>query len=176
MKLMDYRLKGITSPSDMGVEIPGSNYNSKQDFSVAMQKSTSRVMMTSRQTSSRGSLQQINPNIKKKRNKIEQQKTKEVKKNSKIDSQQIDPKEIFQKRLKLLNFGEDEGEKLDNIREKKKKEAKATIKVSESCAQSEIKNSQTETKLDEIKHSSDIKNQILSIDSKINESLLKSNP
>lgn len=134
VKLMDYRLKGIPSPSEMEVEIPGSSYNNDQDFSTSMKKPTSRVLTTSRQTSSRGSLKQIKPKMIKKKVKVESnnKKSKECLKVNGKKGVKEDNKLIIKKRLELLNLDEENEEKENNMRKEKKKKAKAILLVSDS--------------------------------------------
>jgi len=161
LKLMDYRLKGVASPSDNLVGAPESESHTHQDFSSVAQKSTSRVI-SSKQRSSRGSMKQS----KQKRLKAKE----EVK-----DTDVVDTVKLINKRLELLKLDEDdEAKQLLKEREKKKMEAKKLIMLSDSIPQSKSAKS-GEAQKEESKSSKlkDIKNIVISIDSKVHGSLLK---
>ncbi|CAI2384453.1 unnamed protein product [Moneuplotes crassus] len=168
LKLMDYRLKGMTSPSNTGKAPPSIGFNTNNDFSSTVQKSTSRVL-TSRQASSRGSLKPIVQSKSKKGPKLAKTTVKVAKSKP---SEKKEDKEIIQKRLALLNFDEENGQ-IDNERELKKKEAKAQLNISESMAKSQEGQDELDKKEESTKDN--VKNKILSIDSKLSGSMFKDN-
>lgn len=155
IKLIDYRLKGVSSPSENTVIAGGdSEYNIHQDFTSANKNSISRKVVNSRQTSSRSSI-----------------KPEKVESKKKINSnkENIKTQELIKKRLELLQLGEDDEAEFVNNRNKKQKEAKKSIPVSESMAQSRHAESQ------KFESDTNIKNHVISIDSKMYGSLLQGN-
>lgn len=155
IKLIDYRLKGVSSPSENTVMVGrDSEYNTHQDFTSANKTSMSRKVVNSRQTSSRSS--------------VKPEKA-EIKKKITSNKENIETQELIKKRLELLQLGEDDEAEFVNNRHKKQKEAKKSIPVSESVAQSRYAESQ------KCESEANIKNHVISIDSKMYGSLLQGN-
>jgi hypothetical protein len=155
LKLKDYRQKGFSSPSEDTVAVEGdSENNTNHDYNSVNKKIITQKVVASKQGSSRNSV---------KPEKVENKK-KQI-----SNKENIGTEELIKKRLELLQLDEDDEAEFLNKRTKKHKQAKISMSVSDSIAQSQYNESQ------QLESDINIKNKVLSIDSKMCGSLLQGN-
>jgi hypothetical protein len=155
LKLKDYRQKGFSSPSEDTVAVEEDlENNTNHDYNSVNKKTITHKVVTSKQGSSRNSV---------KPEKIENKK-KQI-----SNKENIGTEELTKKRLELLQLDEDDEAEFLNKRTKKHKQAKISMSVSDSIAQSQYNESQ------QLESDINIKNKVLSIDSKMCGSLLQGN-
>ncbi|CAI2380411.1 unnamed protein product [Moneuplotes crassus] len=161
LKVMDYRLKGVSSPINTNKNSPSIGFGK---ITSAMQESASRIL-TSRQASSRCSLKPIEKTVPKKALKISKTSIKLAKSTS--STKLVDNKAI-KTRLQLINF-EDEDDQIDHDRELKRKEAKVILDIS---AFSTSQENYTEDKKESSFTQENANNKFLSTDNKLQKSIL----
>lgn len=131
LKLQDYKIRGITSPTESGNN-DGDLYDTNQNFSSVNQRSSNGDVLSSHRSNSRGSIKPLK--IKKSKENLHQGKGP-VK--AKIGICYlgifIDTQQLIKRRLELIQMDEDEeAHDIDDVRKQKRKEAKARIQVADS--------------------------------------------